>query len=215
MVKEGESADTTEKSGEDVPSKADDIPLDNEEKSDGTDQEKVVLDFSKDDFTNSTTENEMIDLKPTEKNDSASQDRASQDGAYAVEVVDNPDTEQQEKIETQETVKSEEIKQDNQQIDKQNDSGNVEDGVQNKSPIACNPCDKKFNNKYLMTRHLLSKMHRSRVQGVSDIFPVLTQYHKYIVRLSPFQCAPCQFYFNRESDLRAHLQSGGPQYAVG
>ena len=209
LVKEGESADTTEKSGEDVPSKADDIPLDNEEKSDGTDQEKVVLDFSKDDFTNSTTENEMIDLKPTEKNDSASQDRASQDGAYAVEVVDNPDTEQQEKIETQETVKSEEIKQDNQQIDKQNDSGNVEDGVQNKSPIACNPCDKKFNNKYLMTRHLLSKMHRSRVQGVSDIFPVLTQYHKYIVRLSPFQCAPCQFYFNRESDLRAHLQSVG------
>ncbi|KAK3085901.1 hypothetical protein FSP39_010238 [Pinctada imbricata] len=76
---------------------------------------------------------------------------------------------------------------------------------ENSNPIVCTICDKKFYSKYVMTRHLLSKTHRNRTLGMTNILPVISQYNKYIVRLSPYQCSPCQFYSNRESDLILHM----------
>lgn len=71
----------------------------------------------------------------------------------------------------------------------------------------CAICDKKFNNKYIMARHLLSTYHKNRTKGHPDAIKVLEQYHKYIVWLSPYQCTICQFYFNRSNDLMEHLKS--------
>ncbi|XP_021349969.1 uncharacterized protein LOC110448180 [Mizuhopecten yessoensis] len=71
--------------------------------------------------------------------------------------------------------------------------------------LVCWICDKKFYSKYVLARHMLSTYHRNRTKGHPDTLRVLEQYNKYIVRLSPFQCSPCQFYFNRDEDLRNHL----------
>ncbi|XP_069112287.1 uncharacterized protein [Argopecten irradians] len=71
--------------------------------------------------------------------------------------------------------------------------------------LVCWICDKKFYSKYVLARHMLSPYHQNRAKGHPDSLRVLEQYNKYIVRLSPFQCSPCQFYFNRDEDLRNHL----------
>lgn len=70
----------------------------------------------------------------------------------------------------------------------------------------CNICDQKFANLYVLTRHLLSRKHKNRTKGEKDTIKILDMYHKFIVRLSPFQCGLCQYYFNQESDLVSHLK---------
>ncbi|XP_061162362.1 zinc finger protein 26-like [Saccostrea echinata] len=70
----------------------------------------------------------------------------------------------------------------------------------------CKICGQKFANLYVLTRHLLSKKHKNRTKGEKDTIRILDQYHKFIVRLSPFQCGLCQYYFNQENDLIAHLK---------
>jgi len=73
--------------------------------------------------------------------------------------------------------------------------------------LVCTVCDKKFYSKYVLARHLLSSYHINRAKGNTNTLKVLQQYHKYIVKLSPFQCAICPFYFNREEDLKDHLSN--------
>lgn len=73
----------------------------------------------------------------------------------------------------------------------------------------CKICDQKFANLYVLTRHLLSRKHKNRTKGEKDTIRILDQYHKFIVRLSPFQCGLCQYYFNQESDLVVHLKESG------
>jgi KRAB domain-containing zinc finger protein len=72
----------------------------------------------------------------------------------------------------------------------------------------CTVCDKKFHNKYMLARHLLTKFHSNRSladkEGHNEL---VKKYHKCIVRLSPFQCSICRFYFNSNEDFVKHLNS--------
>lgn len=70
----------------------------------------------------------------------------------------------------------------------------------------CKVCEQKFANLYVLTRHLLSRKHKNKTKGEKDTIRILDQYHKFIVRLSPFQCGLCQYYFNQENDLIGHLR---------
>ncbi|CAL1538819.1 unnamed protein product [Lymnaea stagnalis] len=60
-----------------------------------------------------------------------------------------------------------------------------------------------------MARHLLTRMHRARAQKhpEADSVEMLNKYNKYMIRLSPFQCGVCQFYFNRQRDFLDHMGS--------
>ncbi|XP_045192382.2 zinc finger protein 62 homolog [Mercenaria mercenaria] len=71
----------------------------------------------------------------------------------------------------------------------------------------CTVCDKKFSNKYMLARHLLTKFHQNRSLANKEYHNELIQkYHKCIVRLSPFQCGICRFYFNSNEDFVQHLK---------
>ena len=71
----------------------------------------------------------------------------------------------------------------------------------------CTVCDKKFHNKYMLARHLLTKFHHNRSLADKDSHrELITKYHKCIVRLSPFQCSICRFYFNSNEDFMKHLK---------
>lgn len=72
----------------------------------------------------------------------------------------------------------------------------------------CTVCDKKFHNKYMIARHLLTKFHQNRAVAQKEEDNTLIQrYHKCIVRLSPYQCGICRFYFNRNDEFEEHLRS--------
>ncbi|KAL8604990.1 hypothetical protein ACOMHN_018792 [Nucella lapillus] len=71
----------------------------------------------------------------------------------------------------------------------------------------CVVCNKTFARKYEMARHLLTQFHRHRAKKHPANLEMFTKYNKYVIRLCPFQCNVCQFYFNRGSDLLDHLQS--------
>ena len=71
----------------------------------------------------------------------------------------------------------------------------------------CSICDKKYNNKYVLSRHLLTKVHQNRAKGHPDAVPLLQKYHKYIVRLSPYQCLICRYFFNKNEFFENHIKS--------
>ncbi|KAH3774513.1 hypothetical protein DPMN_175895 [Dreissena polymorpha] len=72
--------------------------------------------------------------------------------------------------------------------------------------FVCTICDKKYPNRYYMAKHLLSKFHKNRaLADPREHFQMLERYHKYVVRLSPFQCAICRFYFNAYDDFKEHI----------
>ncbi|KAL3859509.1 hypothetical protein ACJMK2_009727 [Sinanodonta woodiana] len=71
----------------------------------------------------------------------------------------------------------------------------------------CTICDKKYNNKYVMSRHLITKFHNNRSKGRPGAITLMQKYYKYIVRLSPFQCEICCFYFNQETYFKHHMES--------
>lgn len=72
----------------------------------------------------------------------------------------------------------------------------------------CTVCDKKYPNKYLVSKHLLTKYHRNRAAArQKEHFEMLVKYNKCIIKLSPYQCSICRFYFNRYEDFKAHVQS--------
>ena len=71
----------------------------------------------------------------------------------------------------------------------------------------CIVCNKSFARKYEMARHLLTQYHRQRAAKHPQALEMLNRYNKYVIRLCPFQCNVCQFYFNRPADLLSHLQS--------
>ena len=71
----------------------------------------------------------------------------------------------------------------------------------------CTICDKKYNNKYVLSRHLLTKFHKNRSGNHPDAFPLMQRYHKYIVRLSPFQCLICRYFFNKNEYFVEHMKS--------
>lgn len=72
----------------------------------------------------------------------------------------------------------------------------------------CTVCDKKFHNKFLLARHLLTQLHQNRAAGNKEVHEELVQkYLKYIIKLSPYQCIICQFYFNKNEDFEDHLRS--------
>lgn len=75
-----------------------------------------------------------------------------------------------------------------------------------KQPYICSVCNKKYYSKYVLARHLLSKFHRKRAIDHPDKLALLQKYHRYVIRLSPFQCELCQYYFNQEADLLKHLE---------
>ena len=71
----------------------------------------------------------------------------------------------------------------------------------------CTICDKKYNNKYVLSRHLLTKSHKVHSKGHPDAVLLLQKYHKYIVRLSPFQCLICRYFFNKNEFFEKHIKS--------
>ena len=71
----------------------------------------------------------------------------------------------------------------------------------------CTICDKKYNNKYVLSRHLLTKFHRNRSKDHPAAAPLLQKYHKYIVRLSPYQCLICRYFFNKNEFFEDHVKS--------
>ncbi|GFN95274.1 Zinc finger protein 91-like, partial [Plakobranchus ocellatus] len=75
----------------------------------------------------------------------------------------------------------------------------------------CPICVKYFTRKYEMARHLLTRMHAARARHHPEAASVkmLERYNKYMVRLMPFQCAVCSFYFNRQKDFLDHMGSTG------
>ena len=71
----------------------------------------------------------------------------------------------------------------------------------------CVVCKKTFARKYEMARHLLTQFHRQRALKHPKALEMLNKYNKYVIRLCPYQCNVCQFYFNRPADLLSHLQT--------
>lgn len=71
----------------------------------------------------------------------------------------------------------------------------------------CQICDKSFFSKYVIGRHILTRYHQNRAKNHPDGFHVLEKYYRFVIRLSPFQCGVCQFYFNRENDLMDHMNT--------
>lgn len=71
----------------------------------------------------------------------------------------------------------------------------------------CLVCKKTFARKYEMARHLLTHFHKQRAMKHPKALEMLDKYNKYVIRLCPFQCNICQFYFNRPSDLLQHLET--------
>lgn len=74
-------------------------------------------------------------------------------------------------------------------------------------PLICTICNKEYFNNYVMARHLLSKFHQSRAMNHPESLTMLLKFHRYIVRMSPYQCLICMFYFNRVDDLLNHLKT--------
>ncbi|CAG5132156.1 unnamed protein product [Candidula unifasciata] len=74
---------------------------------------------------------------------------------------------------------------------------------------SCRICQKHFTRKYEMARHLLTRMHRARAlkHPEAESVEMLNKYNKYMIRLSPFQCGICQYYFNRQRDFLDHMGS--------
>lgn len=71
----------------------------------------------------------------------------------------------------------------------------------------CQVCDKSFFSKYVIGRHILTRYHQNRAKTHPDGFHMLEKYYRYVIRLCPFQCSICQFYFNREKDLLDHMNT--------
>ncbi|KAK3731778.1 hypothetical protein RRG08_035443 [Elysia crispata] len=73
----------------------------------------------------------------------------------------------------------------------------------------CPICIKSFTRKYEMARHLLTRMHaaRARHHPQATSVEMLERYNKYMVRLMPFQCGVCRFYFNKQKDFLDHMGS--------
>ncbi|RUS72715.1 hypothetical protein EGW08_019526 [Elysia chlorotica] len=71
----------------------------------------------------------------------------------------------------------------------------------------CSICCKSFTRKYEMARHLLTRMHAARARHHPQAASVemLEHYNKYMVRLMPFQCGICRFYFNKQKDFLDHM----------
>ena len=72
----------------------------------------------------------------------------------------------------------------------------------------CTICDRKYPNKYYLSRHLITTFHKHKAMSQpEEAFKLLQQYHKYVIRLSPYQCAICRYYFNSYEEFIKHLES--------
>ncbi|KAH9487756.1 hypothetical protein Btru_068755, partial [Bulinus truncatus] len=85
----------------------------------------------------------------------------------------------------------------------------AEESNQEKETHFCLICQKHFNRKYEMARHLLTSMHRARAREHPEALSVemLNRYNKYMIRLSLYQCGMCQYYCNRQGDFLDHMGS--------
>lgn len=75
------------------------------------------------------------------------------------------------------------------------------------SKVTCEVCDMKLPI-HLLGNHLISHFHyRKMLQSTRKSFDiVLNNFHKIIIQ-SPFQCQPCKFYFNTQSEFMRHWKS--------
>ena len=71
----------------------------------------------------------------------------------------------------------------------------------------CLVCNKSFTRLYDIVRHLLTRFHRNRAINHPQVIHMLQKYHRLLLRLSPYQCTICQFFFNREMDFEKHVAS--------
>ncbi|XP_041376427.1 zinc finger protein Xfin-like [Gigantopelta aegis] len=71
----------------------------------------------------------------------------------------------------------------------------------------CSVCNKSFTRLYDIVRHLLTRFHRNRAIDHPQVIHMLQKYHRLLLRLSPYQCSICQFFFNREVDFQRHIAS--------
>lgn len=114
--------------------------------------------------------------------------------------------------ETDEYFKENEVK---ASLNEMKTSGNVTNTAEEMNYVEvavpvhiCTVCDKKFHNKYMIARHLLTKFHQNRsLANKEDHEKLVQMYHKFIIHLSPFQCGICRFYFNTNEDFENHLKS--------
>ncbi|KAL4235063.1 hypothetical protein ACF0H5_006701 [Mactra antiquata] len=91
----------------------------------------------------------------------------------------------------------------------------LDDGANSTDPVqvlvqvhVCTICDKKFQNKYFLARHLLTKFHRNRALSQKEEDAVLVKkYQKCIIRLSPYQCSICRYYYTKNEEFHTHLHS--------
>ncbi|XP_063440156.1 zinc finger protein 845-like [Mytilus trossulus] len=155
--------------------------------------------------------------KPEHKRNVSNYDRI-EEAVKSLDVIEwkNDTNENNKKIKLDNEIKEErsspdndnrEALDENKSVELEKPSSEVEKKKHEPPVYICSVCDKKFDSKYTMARHLLSTYHKNRITGNPDTIKVLEQYHKYIVWLSPYQCTICQFYFNRNDDFMEHLKS--------
>ncbi|KAJ8303633.1 hypothetical protein KUTeg_020029 [Tegillarca granosa] len=179
-----------------------DLELEADSKSKDTDTAEIqnVNHFDSD------TENEDINLGQVNNDENLSQ----QDNGESKEEEQEMDNKNVTPEENTENITDD--KDDNDDCSQEKDKELIDNGTAevDKKPsslLLCCICDQKFYSKYVLARHFLSKYHRNRAKNHINAISILEDYHKYIVRLSPFQCLVCRFYFNQEEELVKHLSS--------
>ncbi|XP_071091603.1 zinc finger protein 62 homolog [Haliotis cracherodii] len=101
-------------------------------------------------------------------------------------------------------------KMDEEQQEKTGKSKSESDGqgVSPKKQVhVCTVCDKKFHRRYEIAKHLVTNFHRNRAMKHPEAVNMLQKYHQLVLRLSPYQCKLCCFFFNRECDFFNHVDS--------
>lgn len=79
----------------------------------------------------------------------------------------------------------------------------------------CTVCDKKYQNKYNIARHILTPLHKRRAQNHPDQFKMIQDYLQPLMYLSPYQCMICRYYFNTHEHQCAHVQTEEHKSKVG
>jgi len=97
---------------------------------------------------------------------------------------------------------------DENKTDEMNNSEQPEDSTPLLTLHICTVCDKKYPNKYMVSKHLLTKYHKNRAAARPKAhFEMLQKYNNCIVKFSPYQCGICRFYYNSYEDFKMHVTS--------
>ena len=82
----------------------------------------------------------------------------------------------------------------------------MEDDTCQTQRYECKICWKEFSRKYELAYHLLTPFHFCRAVGHPDALRILHEHSRSVIRLLPFQCNVCHFFFTRRGDLVRHME---------